>query len=113
MTKRHAPGPAACDHRSMRVRAVFVLLALTVLLAACGGSAPEASKTATAQPSAATEPASTAPAATAAKAPLAGPTTAPSKEPSRSAPHGTHHGCRDLSYGLLYGHHGALDQSAR
>ena len=70
----------------MRVRAVFVLLALTVLLGACGGSAPEASKTAIAQPSAATEPASTAPAATAAKAPLAGPTTAPSTEPAGAPP---------------------------
>jgi hypothetical protein len=70
----------------MRVRAVFVLLALTALLGACGGSAPEASKTAIAQPSAATEPASTAPAATAAEAPLAGPTTAPSMEPGGAPP---------------------------
>jgi hypothetical protein len=70
----------------MRVKAVFVLLALTALLGACGGSAPEASKTAIAQPSAATEPASTAPAATAAEAPLAGPTTAPSMEPGGAPP---------------------------
>ena len=64
----------------MRVRAVFVVLALATGLGACGGSAPEASKTATAQPSAAAVTAATVPAltaGTAAKAPLAGPTTAP------------------------------------
>jgi hypothetical protein len=67
----------------MRVRAFFALLALTVVLGACGGSAPEASKTAVAQPSAAAPPAPTVPAATAAKAPLAAPTTLPGQAPSQ------------------------------
>ncbi len=64
----------------MRVRAVFVVVVLAMVLGACGGSAPEASKTATAQPSAAAATAPTVPARTAgtvANAPLAGPTTAP------------------------------------
>jgi hypothetical protein len=64
----------------MRVRAVFVVLALAIVLGACGGSAPQASKTATAQPSAAAVTAPMVPARTAgtvAKPPLAGPTTAP------------------------------------
>jgi hypothetical protein len=48
-----------------------------MLLGACGGSATEASKTATAQPSAVPPTAPTVAATTAGKAPLAGPTTTP------------------------------------
>ena len=76
----HAPASRPCDHRGMRVRAVFVVLALAMVLGACGGSAPEASKTATAQPPAAALTAPMVPARTAgtvAKPPVAGPTTAP------------------------------------
>jgi hypothetical protein len=74
----------------MRAKAAYFVVALAVLLAACGGSSPEASKTETAQPSAAVAQVSpttallpAAPASTTSPPPLAGPTTSLSPQTSK------------------------------
>ena len=74
----------------MRAKAAYFVVALAVLLGACGGSSPEASKTETAQPSAAVAQVSpttvllpATPASTTSPAPLAGPTTSLSPQTSK------------------------------